>query len=651
MDTPAHERLRFSRFEVDVQAKELRRAGKVVKLPPQALRLLEFLARHPRELVTREEIRQELWSRDTFVDFEHSINKSIRQIRDALGDDAEQPTFIETVRRRGYRFIAELASVESAAANAVPGETASLPSRNDGASAPTPDACQMAEPAAAQGPRELNRRHMRVAATLAILAAILTTALNVSGWRDRLPGRSAVKSMNSLAVLPLQNLSRDPEQDYFADGMTDELITTLGKISALRVISRTSIMQYKATKKPVAQIARELNVDGVLEGTVTHDKGRVRITVQLIHAAPERHLWAEQYEGDLSEVLTMQDAVAKAVADEIQIKLTPRERTLLSPRNAIDPAAYEAYLRGRRLWEFKGELNLERSEGYFEEAIKKDPSYAQAWAGLADTYNYLANWGAVARQDVVPRVRAAARRALELDNSLVTPLVALADVKAQYEWDWVGAEQLCKQAIELNPNYGEAHHVYATFLAALGRTKEAIAEARRAHEIEPLNLEYAVDVPWKLYLGRRYEEAELESRKLKEWWPSFNGSYPLASIYLQTGRTQDAIALLRQSAGESHRGALELMYLGHTLGVSGARSEGRKVLEEMQRLSERRYIPPEYIAVVYEGLGERDRALQWFEKAYREHSMNVWILPDPALDSIRFDARFEDVMKRMGLPR
>jgi tetratricopeptide (TPR) repeat protein len=389
----------------------------------------------------------------------------------------------------------------------------------------------------------------------------------------------------------------------------------------------------------------------VLEGTVTRDKGRVRITVQLIHASPERHLWAEQYEGDLSEVLTMQDAVAKAVADEIRIKLTPRERTLLSTRNAVDPAAYEAYLKGRRLWEFKGEGNLEKSQEYFEEAIRKDPGYAQAWAGLADTYNYLASWGAVARQDVVPRARAAAQRALELDNSLVTPLVSLAEVKAQYEWDWVGAEQLCRQAIELNPNYGEAHHVYATFLAALGRTNEAIAEARMAHEAEPLNLEYAVNVSWKLYVGRRYKEAELESRKLKEWWPSFNGSYPLASIYLQTGRAQDAIALLRQSAEESHRGALELTYLGHTLGVSGARSEGRKVLEEMQRLSERRYIPPEYIAIVYEGLGERDRAVQWFEKAYREHSMNVWLLPDPALDSIRSDARFEDIMRRMGLPR
>ena len=256
---------------------------------------------------------------------------------------------------------------------------------------------------------------------------------------------------------------------------------------------------------------------------MTRDKGRVRITVQLIHAAPERHLWAEQYEGDLSEVLTMQDAVAKAVAKAIQIKLTAQERTLLSPRNAVDPAAYEAYLRGRRLWEFKGEGNLKRSQKYFEEAIQRDPGYAQAWAGLADTYNYLANWGAVARQDVVPLARAAAQRALELDNSLVTPLVSLADVKVHYEWDWVGAEQLCKQAIELNPNYGEAHHVYATLLAALGRTNEAIAEARRAHEIEPLNLEYAVNVPWKLYLGRRYEEAELESRQLKEWWCGFRG--------------------------------------------------------------------------------------------------------------------------------
>lgn len=257
----------------------------------------------------------------------------------------------------------------------------------------------------------------------------------------------------------------------------------------------------------------------------------------------------------------------------------------------------------------------------------------------------------VPRQDTAPRARAAADKALELDNSLVTPLVALADVKTLYEWDWAGAERLLRQAIESSPNYGDAHHSYASYLAAIGRTGEALAEARKAYEVEPLNLEYAANVPWKLYVLHRYDEAELEMRRLKDWWPSFNGTYILASIYLQTGRPQEAVSLAQQSAEDSHRAIIELMFLGRILGVSGARSEGRKILEEMQQPSQRRYVPPEYIAMVYEGLGERDHAIQWFEKAYTERSINIWFLPDPALDSIRSDPRFKKIMQRMGLPQ
>src|ERR1019366_4611179 len=288
------------------------------------------------------------------------------------------------------------------------------------------------------------------------------------------------KPIESLAVLPLEDLSHDPEQDYFADGMTDELITALAKISALRVISRTSVMQYKGTKKSVPQIARELNVDAVLEGAVTRDQGRVRITAQLIGVAPEKHLWAEKYEASLSEILTVQDTVARAVAHEIQIKVTPQERTLLATPRAIDPAAYEAYLKGRYLSDQGGEGNLKRSREYFERAIAKDPGYALAWAGLADTYDKLASWGVLSRQDSAPRALAAAEKALKLDNSLVGPLVTLASVKVNYEWDWSGAERLYKRAIELNPNSGAAHARYAIYLADLGRTREAVSEIRRA---------------------------------------------------------------------------------------------------------------------------------------------------------------------------
>jgi tetratricopeptide (TPR) repeat protein len=274
-----------------------------------------------------------------------------------------------------------------------------------------------------------------------------------------------------------------------------------------------------------------------------------------------------------------------------------------------------------------------------------------AWAGLADTYGSLANWGVLPRQDTAPRARAAAEKALELDHSLAGPLVAPAEVKMNYEWDWGGAERFFKRAIELSPNYGTAYLGYATYLAEVGRTREAVTEMRRAREVEPLALISGSNLVWKLYLAHQYEQAELEFRKLSEWWPKDTGGYIMASVYLQTGHQREAIAELQKGAAESHRSLLELMYLGHGLGVTGAPAEGQKVLEEMQGLSQRRYVPPDYIAMVYEGLGERDRALQWFEKAVAERSINGWILPDPRLDPIRTEPRFQNLMRQMGLPR
>ena len=603
--------LRFGTFELDVASRELRKGGALVKLQSQQLQFLTLLAERAGQVVSREEIRRALWDDETFVDFDQSINFCVNKVRDALDDDPQSPRYIETVPRKGYRFI--------------------------GFAETAPEPAVVSKPIPA-------RRLLIAGAALALVAIALAAKMIV-------PRERGVKSIESLAVLPLENLSHDPEQDYFADGMTDELITDLAKIRALRVISRTSVMQYKGTKKSVPQIARELNVDAVLEGTVTRDHGRVRITAQLIGAAPEKHLWAEKYEGSLSEVLTLQDAVATAVAHEIQVKVTPREQAALATPRAVNPEAYEAYSKGRYLWERKGEENLKKSREYFEQAIEKDSGYALAWAGLADTYGSLANWGVLPRQDTAPRARAAAEKALELDPSLAGPLVALAEVKMNYEWDWDGAERFFKRAIELSPNYGNAHLGYATYLAEVGRTREAVTEMRRAREVEPLSQIIGANLGWKLYLAHQYDQAELELRKATEWWPKLTGGYIMASVYLQTGRQQEAVAELQKGAAESHRSLLELMYLGHGLGVTGARGEGQKVLEEMQALSQRRYVPPDYIAMVYEGLGERDRALRWFEKAVAERSINGWILPDPRLDPIRTEPRFQNLMRQMGLPR
>jgi tetratricopeptide (TPR) repeat protein len=376
----------------------------------------------------------------------------------------------------------------------------------------------------------------------------------------------------------------------------------------------------------------------------------VRITAQLISADPEKHLWAEKYEASLSDVLTVQDNVASAVAHAIQINVTPQERELLARPRAVNPEAYEAYLKGRYWGELPTEENLSKSRGYFDEAIEKDPGYALAWDGLAKAYKQLSNWGVIPSQDGLPRARAAAERALELDNSLAGPLVTLAVVKMNCEWDWAGAQRLLKRAIELSPSDGEAHHVYASYLAEIGQKEEAVSEARRARDVEPLSPEYAGNVVWKLYLARQYQEAELEARRISELDPQHNGGYILASVYLETGRPREAVAILQRRFAESNHSVLESMYLGHALGVTGDRAGGHQVLEEMLQMSQRRNVPPEYIAIVYEGLGERDHAIEWFERAYKERSMNGWILPDQRLDAIRSDPRFKDIMRRMGLP-
>lgn len=641
----ACEKLHFAGFELDTQTHELLRNGRAVKLAPQALRLLEFLAARPGRLLTRQEIRQEIWSDTTFVDFEQGINKSIRQIRDALNDSAERPRFVETLPRRGYRFIANVERPQDppTAAPTIDSADAAVviaPVSEDGSESSKEEPAS--RPDAVIEPAQPARWWPLIVGAVAVLIAVGGLA-KIGVERSH-----SVRPIQSLAVLPLENLSPDAGQEYFADGMTDDLITDLAKISELRVISRTSIMQYKGTKKTIAQIARELNVDAVLEGTVTRDRDRVRITAQLIQGIPERHLWADKYEGSSSEVLDLQDSVAKAVADEIQIKLTQKEHALLTAHRAVNPAAYEAYLKGRHLWDISGEDNLQKSKEYFEQAIDIDPGYALAWSGLADAYNRLASWGVLPRHEAAPRARAAAQRALELDDSLVNPLVALAEVKMNFEWDWAGSERLCRQAIAQNPNSGEARSIYATYLAEVGRTEEAVAEAQKSHEVEPLSDIIAVNVVWKLYLARRYKEAESEWHRQYGW--VHRGDYVLASVYLQEGRQQDAIEELKKGAAQPSAGALELMYLGHVLGVAGARPGGQRVLQQILDLSKQRYVPPEYIAIVYEGLGERNQAIQWFEKAYAERSMNSWILPDPRLDNIRTDPRFKDIVRRMGLP-
>jgi TolB-like protein/DNA-binding winged helix-turn-helix (wHTH) protein len=481
--------LRFGAFEVNLKTGELRKGGTLVGLPPQPFRILALLACHAGQLVTREEIQKQIWGNDTFVDFETGLNFAINKIRAVLGDDAEAPSYIETLPRRGYRFVAPVETVEPRSEELSLGSVRIPPEVGVKSGPAGPEAVTtgitpapsvqpavqehfsaglgvhdtplspFAEAQEAPLPKRLSLRLVGIATVLAFSIAI--------GWlvRYRLGPRSSQISpeqIQSLAVLPLENLSGNKEQEYFADGMTDALITDLGKVSALRVISRTSTMQYKGTKKNLPQIACELNVDAVVEGTVTHSGDRVRITAQLIEAKADKHLWAESYERDLKDVLALQDEVARAIAREIKITLTPQEQTRLSGRRTVNPEAYQSYLKGRFYWRKFTAADFAKSIDYYQQALDADPTYAPAYAGLADAYALGSlGGGGKAPKETIPKAREAAAKALELDNSLGEAHLSLALVRTYYDWDWSGADQEFKRAIELNPNYAEAHHFYS----------------------------------------------------------------------------------------------------------------------------------------------------------------------------------------------
>jgi len=488
--------------------------------------------------------------------------------------------------------------------------------------------------------------------------AVVLIGFNVAGLRDRLltsvGARRAVPlpRIESLAVLPLANLSGDPEQEYFADGMTDELITNLSKIGSLKVISRTSVMQYKGAKKPLREIAQALGVDGVIEGSVFRAGNRVRITAQLIHAATDRHLWAESYERDLRDVLALQSEVAGAIANEIKIKLTPQEQARLASARPVNPEAHEAYLKGRYYWNLRTEEGVKKGIEYFQQAIEKDPGYALAYAGLADSYVLLGDWGLMAPKEAFPRAKAAALKALEMDETLADPHASLGAARVDYDWDWVRAEKEFKRAIELNPGYATAHRCYAEYLSAMGRHNEAIAEAKRAQELDPLSLSINAVEGWVFALARRYDEAIAQCRRTLE----LNAGFYPAHLYLGWAYEQEK--LYAEAISEYQKGiALEqgnpalAAYLAHGYAAAGKRTEALKIISNLRELSKRRYVPPYRIAEIYAVLGDTDQAFGWLEKAYdnRSHQL-VFLKVDPLVDSLRSDPRFQDLLRRLNFP-
>jgi len=570
-----------------------------------------MLLERPGELVSREELQKKLWPEDTFVDFEHSINAAVKRLREALGDDADNPRFVETLPRRGYRFIAS-ADVGAGLVSAHEGRPQGAP---------------------------LRRRYIVLAGAIIVATLAALLAFNVADLRDRLLRHaSPPPKIESIAVLPLENLSRDPDQEYFADGMTDELITNLGKISALRVISRTSVMHFKGTKKTLPEIARELNVDAIVEGTVLRSGNRIRITAQLLHAPTDRHLWAESYDRDLGDVLKLQAEVARSITQEVNIKLTPQDRTRLEIARPVNPQAYQSCLLGLY---FMNKGDYSKALEPLQRAINIDPKYAPAYAAIADWYSP----GGYAGMDGWRKAKRLATKAVELDESVAEAHAVLGRLAYSLEWDWSVAEKELRRAVDLNPSSSAAHTDYGIYLILVGRFEEGNAEAERALQLDPFSVRTSQYAGWIFLCGRHYDRAIAQHRRTLEMDPEHWLSYEqLAAAYTWSGRQPEAIAAAEKFAErEGHFPCVGI----YAYAVSGRRKEAQKFLAD----SIRRGVDPVYLAAIEVGLDNKDDAFKWLERAYADRSwFCIFLKAWPMFDPLRSDPRFQDLVRRMNFP-
>jgi TolB-like protein/DNA-binding winged helix-turn-helix (wHTH) protein/Flp pilus assembly protein TadD len=607
--------VRFGVFEADLAAGELFRKGLKIRLQEQPFQVLAALLERPGQVVTREELQRRLWP-DAVVDFDRGLNKAINRLREALGDDADNPRFIETLPQRGYRF---LGPVETA-----PTEPTLSPPVDPG-----------------RAVRLIPRRGLLgIAGGLAAVPFIVLgyRRLNTSGGR-----------IESIAVLPLENLSGDPEQEYFSDGVTDELITAIAGISSLRVISRTSVMRYKGgDRKSLPEIARELNVDAIVEGSVAHSGRTVRINVRLVRAGDDRHLWSGRYERDLAEILAVQSEVARSVATEIRINVTPQEQRRFGSGRIVSPEAYEAFLRGNYFLH-RGIPGTSTSINYFNEAIRRDPLYGEAHAGLAQALIWACIFGIRPSADGFPEARTAALRALELDELNAPAHNALADVKKGYDWDLAAAEVEYQRALELSPSHLLTRLWYAECLSRMGRHDEALEQSDRALALDPVSPISYNSRSMLQFRARRYDEAIRTSLQALELDPYFlNALWWQGMSYAGIGDFSNSIASLSQGVAMSD-GPVFRGLLGHVYGLAGEVAKARQLLDELTTLSQRRYVSPVDFAVVHAGLGDADSTFDWLERAYETRATRIHELQWMYFDGFRSDPRHSDLMRRVGL--
>ena len=618
--------VRFATFQVDLRSGELRKQGVKIKVQEQPFRVLTVLLQRPGEVVTREELRNQNWPPDTFVDFENSLNTAINKLRDALGDSADNPRFIETLPRRGYRFIASVIS-DQQEKSPVPAEESKVgdeqPSKN---------------------PRT---RRWLVPAAAAVLALLTLAYVTIRrGAKD-----IAHSKISSLAVLPLRNLSGDPTQEYLADGMTEELIGRLAGIHDLRVVSRTSVMRFKDVQLSVPEIARSLNVDAVVEGSVIREGSRIRVHAQLIRGATDEHFWSEAYDRDLRNVLGLQSEVAESIALKVKATVTGEERTRLTEARPVSPEVYESYLKGLYVYRNKtsSRAGVEESIGYFQNAIARDPTYAPAYVSLASAYRFLSTVTIGGSPAERLKAMTAVRKALELDPNLAEAHVVLAVLQTA-QWRWTEAEAEYRRGLELNPSDASAYGGLAGWLLSQGRLAEAVAWARKARELDP-SPGAGRELGWILFNARRYDEAILEYRSALAIEPdNANILWRLGFALSLKHQSQEAIAMLERAVSGSDRAPGNLGVLAVVYGQAGRRGDALRVLAELKKRQRTGYIPAGAFVLTYSGLADREQTLMWLEQAYKEQSLILLFLKvHPIFDSLRDDPSFKDLLHRVGL--
>jgi len=616
VSAPERTAIRFGVFEVNFQSGELRKNGVKIKLQEQPFQLLTLLLEHPGEVVTREQLRQRLWPDGIYVDFERSLNRAVVKLRDALGDSAESARFVETVPRRGYRFIAPV------------GDTVAAP---------------IVQPPAALNHRKSTMRWWSIG-----LIAVLLPGLVIFTLRLMTSSQLQQRSVQAIAVLPLENLSADPAQDYFADGMTDELITELAQLGKLRVISRTSVLRYKKTRLALPEIAHELNVDAVVEGSVLRSGDRVRISAQLVDARADRHLWAHSYEGELRDVLAVQREVAHEIAQQIRLSVSAEQNHEVPVRPLV-PEAHDAYLQGRYHANKQTQKEIETALQYYRATLVKDPNYAPAYAAMAECYDYLAlyYWKPT---DAMPRAKAAALKAVELDDSLAEAHAVLGVVYLEFDWNWPAAEREMRRALELNPS-SSAHLFYAEYLASLGRRDEAVAEIERARSVDPFSLRVMSEgVLWE-FVARNYDQAIQAGRAALASEPNNAPLYSyLALVYATQKRYAEAIEFAQTSRRMDESPFIAAM-VAYTYAAAGRRADAERALAGIGEEIKEQYSCSYEVGAAYTALGEPNQAFHWLDEAYEYRSTcMVALKQDPRLESLHSDPRFQTLVKRVGFP-